>query len=656
MRGSRGSGVALLSSPGAGYLLGALRGRRLGVALLLALTLLRVLGEGAGLLLLVPLLRLVGVDGAGGDGGPLEGGVLAAFRDLGIPPTLSAVLALFVLLVSAGALLERARAVAGAALQARLVADLRKRLYRALTRMEWVHFTRTPPSESSHALTEGVEDAGVALQIALDLAAASLLLGTYLAVSLAVAPETTLLSAALGGALLLALGPWLRRGSESGAESSRARRAVHRAAREYLGGSKVARSHGWEEDARVRFEGLADRVAAAREGMLRGLADARVLFAIASAACLGVVVLVARGGMGLGPAAVLLLLFVFSRISPRLAQVQQAVHSLATLEPAVSAVAVLQRTCDGTAEPADPAAPVALGRSVRLEGVTFSYGGDGGAPAVRGVDLELRAGEMTAVVGPSGAGKTTLADLVTGLLVPTAGRVLLDGVPLTAARRAGWRARIACVLQDPFLFDETLRANLLVARPGATEEEIRRALSLADASALVDRLPGGLDARVGERGGALSGGERQRIALARALLREPDLLVLDEATSHLDPESERRVRRAVAGLRGRTAVLLVTHRLAPVREADRIHVLEAGRIVESGTWEKLMGAGRSRLRDMALAQGGGIAARPRTRVPRDLSGCRWQPDPGGEARAATRLGPGTGAAGGAGFAPLQAAG
>jgi ATP-binding cassette subfamily C protein len=207
------------------------------------------------------------------------------------------------------------------------------------------------------------------------------------------------------------------------------------------------------------------------------------------------------------------------------------------------------------------------------------------------------------VVGPSGAGKSTLADLILGLIAPVRGRILVDERPLTPDRIPAWREHVGYVAQETFLFHDTVRANLQWARPGASDAAIRAALAAAAATEMVDRLPRGLDTVLGDRGERLSGGERQRLALARALLRQPALLVLDEATSHLDSENERRIQAAIEQLHRHVTILVITHRLSTVRLADVIHVVEDGRIVESGDWDSLLSREKGRFRALCLAQG-----------------------------------------------------
>src|SRR5690606_21964199 len=243
----------------------------------------------------------------------------------------------------------------------------------------------------------------------------------------------------------------------------------------------------------------------------------------------------------------------------------------------------------------------------------------------------------TAIVGPSGGGKSTVADVLIGLLAPDEGEVLVDGEPLTDAQRPAWRRRVAYVAQDVFLFHDTVRANLLLADPDADDARLWEALEAASAGFVKD-LPDGLDTVVGDRGTRLSGGERQRLALARALLREPELLVLDEATSSLDAVNEARVQEAIRRLHGRTTMVVIAHRLATVRDADAIHVLVDGRITESGTWAELVGRPDGVFRNLAAAQG--LAAgrgRGRSALAPGCRGseARWHRDGAGLKRAGT---------------------
>jgi ABC-type multidrug transport system fused ATPase/permease subunit len=226
---------------------------------------------------------------------------------------------------------------------------------------------------------------------------------------------------------------------------------------------------------------------------------------------------------------------------------------------------------------------------VRLDHVTLVYD-TGRAPAVEDASLEIRRGEIVALVGASGAGKTSVLMLLMRFRDPTAGRVLIDGVDLKNYDAQSWRRRIAAVSQDIVLFNDTVRNNLCFGLGEIADEVIWAALRDASADGFVLDLPAGLDTSLGDSGSKLSGGQRQRLALTRALLADPDFLILDEATSHLDSITEATIRRTIEASRGRRSALIVAHRLSTVRSADRIYVLEQGRVVERGSHSELHAA------------------------------------------------------------------
>jgi ATP-binding cassette subfamily B protein len=223
-----------------------------------------------------------------------------------------------------------------------------------------------------------------------------------------------------------------------------------------------------------------------------------------------------------------------------------------------------------------------------FEQVTFRYHPNSDTNTLENLSFVIQPGQMVALVGRSGSGKTTIAKLLLGLYAPTEGKLLIDGYDLTTLSLQSLRQQIGVVDQDTFLFGGTIRENISISQPGATLEAVMNAAKLAGAHGFIKELPMGYETQIGEGGGLLSGGQRQRLAIARALMGNPRLLILDEATSHLDAESERMIQQNLTSiLQGRTT-FVIAHRLSTVRNADLILVLDRGVLVESGTHEELM--------------------------------------------------------------------
>ena len=228
-----------------------------------------------------------------------------------------------------------------------------------------------------------------------------------------------------------------------------------------------------------------------------------------------------------------------------------------------------------------------LKKSILLNNVQLVYGSST-APALRGVTIDIPKGKTIALVGRSGAGKSSIADLLVGLYSPTAGRIEIDGKNLNTINLASWQQRLGVVSQDTFLFNATLAENISFGCEWATLEDVKRACEIAQADSFIEKLPSSYQTIVGERGYRLSGGQRQRISLARAILRNPDLLILDEATSALDTHSERLVQQAIERFENQHTVLVIAHRLSTIMNAHCIYVMERGKVIEQGSHDQLI--------------------------------------------------------------------
>jgi len=566
----------------------------LAIAVMLATSLV----EGVMLLLLVPLLQVAGLDVQQGSIAWLSALVARGFQVAHVPATLPGVLLIYVAAVSAHALLQEAQARCSVEAQQSVVRGLRMRLYRAVFNAPWIHVSRLRGSDLSHALTHEADRVGSGTHQLLSLAATGLVTAVYALLALRLSVSMTLAVCAGGGLLLAVFARRAATARRAGEEFSRATAALYGSAQEHVAGIKAARSHGVEAAWTARFEGDTVRASDIHVRTIRHYARSQSLFDIGSVAVLTLLLFVAVDVVRLPTASLLLLLFLFARLVPRLATLQQGFHVVLHTLPSYLSIQSLERSL-GRVERADGPEPTTLTREIALDSVSFRYDAD--RLTLRGVTLRIEAGRTTALVGASGAGKSTLADIVLGLLTPCSGTVRVDGQPLIGDDLSEWRSRIGYVCQDAFFFHDTIRANLLWARPDASDKDVERALGLAAAEHFVASLPLGVDTVIGDRGISLSGGERQRLALARALLREPALLVLDEPTSAIDAETEARIWKTIDDLHGRTTILVITHRLSNVRWADAIYVLDQGRLIESGTWDALIADRGGRFRGLLRA-------------------------------------------------------
>ena len=562
-----------------------------------------ILTSGISLVMLVPLLGVAGLDVDVGSIGRIAEVVRRVLGAFGLGLNVPTVIAAYVLIVVGNAALGHVHAVQKTLLYQAVIVDLRLRVFEAITRTRWANYVQRPSSGFVHVLTREVERVGATVAGVLNLVIRTVMTLLYLALALYVSPAATLFVAACGAVLMAMLARTTRLGRARGEAVSRSYEALYAAISEHLAGMRVTKGHGAEAVYLDRFRDRTEETAAAQAEVVRNQADVGFWLHTGSAGIMAGVFAVAFMVLDVPLAGLLLLLYLFARLVPNLTGLQRQVQQVLNQLPAVDRVEATVAWLKEHAEPAASNEPAPrLARSLRLEHVSFAYPGGDGEAMLHEVDMEVLAGRTTAIVGPSGGGKSTVADVIAGLLTPDRGRVVVDGVSLRGDRLVSWRKSIGYVNQDPFLFDDTIRANLTLVRPHASEDEIRGAL-MAAAATFVEALPMGLDTVVGERGVRLSGGERQRLALARAILRQPVLLVLDEATSALDPENERVIQDAINRMAGERTLLVISHRLASVRAANHIYVLERGRVIESGGWDDLVGRPQGRFRALCVAQG-----------------------------------------------------
>ncbi len=546
--------------------------------------------DAFGIALLIPFLSVAGLGAAEAGASPVRDFLAAGAAALGVTLTLPVLLCAFVLLVAVRSTVAWQRQTQMAMMRHGFIDRLRERLYSATAHAGWRFVVRQRRSDLLHVLTHDVNRAAQGVMCILQAAINGTLVVAQLVLAAAISLPVTLGMLLLGGGLLTAGRPLVRRSRGLGRRLTAGGRAVHAAMTGFLDGLKQAKGDAAEARHVAEFSAALAEMRRQQLAFTRTDAAAQSAFHVGSAATLAALAWLAVRHADLGAPELLVMALIAMRVLPAVRRLQQEGQRLAHALPAWLNAVEMERALLDAAEPAAvPGAPrVPLLRELTVHGVSFCYDRrPGGRAALAEIDLVVPAHTLVAVTGPSGAGKSTLTDLLLGLLEPDRGEIRVDGARLAGPARTGWRRSVAYVPQDPCLLHETIRMNLLRARPEATEAELRRALRGAAAAGFVAALPDGLDTVAGDRGARLSGGERQRIVLARALLREPALLLLDEATSQLDAESERQVLAALRALRDRTTIVAVTHRPSVMEAADRVVLLEAGRVAATGTWREL---------------------------------------------------------------------
>ena len=479
----------------------------------------------------------------------------------------------------------------GAQLQEYVVRDLRDALYAHLLRLPMSWFTANKVGQViSRMLTDTTNAKAVVTELVTRSIWSTAQVVSTIAIMFAVSWKLSLASLVVVPLTVLSLQPVLRKLRKGYRRMGNEQGEITSMVQEVVSGIRLIKSYGAESREEQRF---VTRNAAFAKGYVR--IGRLALMSGPVTETLGAVMAVAILWFGArlvlveksldGALLVTFLIWVMRLLQPlkQLSQVPSAAQqSLASAERIFE---VLDAPTETAADRGTITAPT-FATSLEFDRVSFAYGDD--APALSEVSFSARKGEVIALVGASGAGKSTLIDLLPRFLEPTSGRITLDGIDLRHITLESLRALTGIVSQDTVLFNDTVRANVAFGRTQVTPAQLEAAARAANAMSFIEELPEGWDTNLGERGSRLSGGQRQRLAIARALLSDPPILILDEATSALDVESERLVQEAIDRLLAGRTVFVIAHRLATIQHADRILVLERGQLVEQGTHADLL--------------------------------------------------------------------
>ena len=476
-------------------------------------------------------------------------------------------------------------------IQENVVRDLRVRLFGHLQTLPLGYFQQTKGGQTIARLINDTDQVKTAVTAALASFFQNIvMIIVYLGIMLSISVRLSLVTLVLAPVLLVVIRPLINRLRRRSREMVAERGDLTSVAGEMVGSVKLIRAYVAEPYEGRRFLDMANRY---RKRVLRAQRFSSLTSPVSEV--FGGVVLVAVLWYGtmlalqnsIKPEELMLFLVMALRLMSPIKSISNYPGVMAgALASAERVYEVLDLPSSERDVPGE--GPAAFRNTIEYRNVSFAYGHDTGV--LHDVSCSVSRGQVLAIVGPSGAGKTTLVDLLPRFYEPTAGAVLMDGTPLTQFTRPSLRGLMGIVSQETILLNDTVFANIAYGRQDFTLEQVRAAARAANADDFIARLPQGYETLLGERGTRLSGGERQRIAIARAVLRDPPILILDEATSQLDTESERLVQDAIDKLMKHRTVLVIAHRLATVQHADLIVVLKEGRIVERGTHAELYAA------------------------------------------------------------------
>ena len=552
--------------------------------------------EALSLVLIIPLISLaIGSDLPSGRIGKTAAATMRFVGVHGPLGRLALLLCIFGVLVVVRAVVISFRDVTVAALQTSFVEALRLRIAQCLVGAQWDQVVRLRHARITHLMSGDIQRIGTLTQLVLQFAVSWAMLVAQCALVLVLAPvfAASALGLLLLGAILFL--PIVRRAHALGGIMTDANLSLLDSTAQFLGGLKLAMSQNLQTRFIDEFRQSLHELTRRQIDYFRQQSRVRVVLSTLPALAAGLMVLFGFGLFHLAPPTLIALVLIIARMIGPIGQIQQSVQQIVHALPAYEKAKELEREL--TAIPQHrrrPAVGVPLlvplsEGAIRIQNISFRHApddGGGSARGIEGVTLTLQPGEFIGITGPSGAGKTTFADLLVGLYPPQHGRIIVGDTVLENAVLTSWRDSVSYVSQDPFLFHDTVRRNLSWANPRSSEQDLWEALSLVAAGDLVRGLELGLDTVVGERGTLLSGGERQRIALARAILRKPRLLVLDEATGAIDIAGERNILEALRRLRPRPTVVIIAHRVESLALCERVFRFEAGRCVEEGIGER----------------------------------------------------------------------
>ena len=549
------------------------------IFLLALLSFISSITEGIGINAIIPLFSFV--NGAGGQAGDaISKMVQHVFETIHIPYTFRFVFIMVAVLFIVKAIVLFASQYISLRTQMAYEQKKRAEVLRVTLESDWMYLSKQKLGHLEQMLVMGVEQGSKFLIRVSNILIIIANLAVYSFLALNISLNITALALGFGVLMFFAIKPVFRMNKVISEATMGTYKDIAHFINETIIGLKVVKASHVEEQiekkASISFTKL--RELRFRVGLL-GAVSASLIQPLPLFFILGIFAFFYSTG-GFNFASFAVIVYAINRVFNNFQNLQTEIINIISFMPFITSVENYVRESKSLREFRDGTEPFHFSDRLEFKNVSFAY--PDGSDVVSDISIMLRKGELLGLIGPSGAGKTTLVDLFLRLLVPNKGTILLDGVPAMDIQLKAWREQVGYVSQDIFLFNDTIANNIRFYSSTVSDADIEEAAKLANIYEFIQEQPAKFDALVGERGIKLSGGQRQRIALARVLARKPQILILDEATSALDTESEILVQKAIEGLHGKMTVLAIAHRLSTIIDSDRLIVMESGKIVEEG--------------------------------------------------------------------------
>ncbi|PGT15317.1 ABC transporter ATP-binding protein [Bacillus cereus] len=547
--------------------------------------------EGIGIILLIPMISMTGIINIGEET-TFIAPVSRFLQDFPKTTSLASILGIYIIIVLGQNLLQRNITLRDARTQQAFVRELRIETYSMILKAKWSFFLEKRKTNLINILTTELARVSYGVNLILQLLAAILFTFIQVGIAFLLSPQITIFVLVFGLLFLVASRIFIKKARILGGKTSELAKDYLSGITDHFNGIKDIKSNTLESSRLDWLQSITEKMSNEQMEYMRIRSNSQLFYKVSMAILIAFFLLLSVSMFQAQSTQLLLIILIFSRLWPRFMTIQSNLEQLAASIPAFKSLWELQEECKEAIEMQDihqqkHIEPICIKQGIECKDVYFRYNKQESLYALQNINVQIPINSMTAIVGHSGAGKSTLIDVLMGLIQPEKGQVLIDGTLLTTDNLLSLRRAISYVPQDPFLFNASIRENLLMIDSNASEEQIWSALEFAAATEFVRMLPNGLDTLIGDRGVRLSGGERQRLVLARAILRKPSILVLDEATSALDTENEVKIQSAIERLKGTMTIVVIAHRLSTIRNADQVIVLGKGEIVQKGEFNQL---------------------------------------------------------------------